>query len=139
MFADMHSMSDMRKQKDGPGYMSAINNMEKGADADDLRLVTGLIGCMSFGTRNITHLVTTVFKDCTHGANMQSSCILKHIHKVAMTEGHLAEVIDIGADNTVKETKNRITLWFALWLLCSLADTELWCLPCLFSTSRPHP
>jgi hypothetical protein len=106
--------------------------MEKGADQDDLRLVTGLIGCMTFGTRNITHLVTTVFKDCSHGANMQSSCILKNLHKVAMTEGYLAEEIDIGADNTVKETKNQVTLWFAVWLLCALADTELWCLSFLF-------
>ena len=106
--------------------------MHKGADQEALRIVAGIIGCMSFGTRNITHLMTTVFQDCSHGANMQSSCILKNLHKVAMAEGHVAEEIDVGADNTPKETKNQVTVWFAVWLLCSLSDTELWALSFLF-------
>ena len=136
MFADMYIKTKVGKQsKNGETKKGKHNKKlkkKKGADQQDLRLVTGLIGCMSFGTRNITHLMTTVFKDCTHGANMQSSCILKNIHKVAMTEGHLAEEVEIGADNTPKETKNQVTLWFAVWLLCALCGTELWMLSFLF-------
>ena len=69
--------------------------------------------------------VRTVFNDCGHGAEMQSSVILQNLHEVAMLEGHLPEELNIGADNTPKETKNQYTFWFLIWLLCALEDTPL--------------
>ncbi len=73
-----------------------------------------MIGSMWFGTRHVTHHVRTVFKDCKHGTEMQSSAILQNLHEVAMKEGHLAEEFNIGADNTPKETKNKFTCWFLI-------------------------
>ena len=39
----------------------------------DRRLVTGLSGSMWFGSTQTTHHLRTVFDDCQHGAEMQSS------------------------------------------------------------------
>ncbi len=75
---------------------------------------------MWFGTNQTTHHLRTVFSDCEHGSEMQSSTILQNRHRVAMEEGHLPEKFVIGADNTRKETKNQITMWFLVWLLCAL-------------------
>ena len=83
------------------------------------RFITGLIGLMWFGTAQIMHHVRTVFNDCQHGSEMQSSTILQNLHKVAVGEGLLPEKLFIGADNTRKETKNQITMWFLVWLLCA--------------------
>jgi len=49
-----------------------------------------------------------------------------NLHKVACAEGRLPEEFVIGADNTVKETKNSVCLWLVIWLLCVLKDTPLW-------------
>ena len=54
----------------------------------DKRLATGLIGSMWFGTGQVVNHVRTVLNDCSHGAEMQSSAILQHLHEVAMSEGH---------------------------------------------------
>ena len=40
------------------------------------RFIIGLIGSMWFGTTQITHHVRSVFNDCQHGSEMQSSTIL---------------------------------------------------------------
>ena len=98
----------------------------------DKRLITGLIGSMWFGTRNTTHHVRTVFNDCMHGSEMQCSTILQNLHEVAMREGHLPSALNIGADNTRKETKNQVCMWFLAWLLCALADTPLWLIDVVF-------
>ena len=79
---------------------------------------------MWFGTRQVVNHVRTVFNDCSHGAEMQSSAILQNLHEVAMSEGHLPEEFYIGAD-TPKETKNPYTFWFMIFLLCALDDTSL--------------
>ena len=89
------------------------------------RLVAGLVGSMWFGTRRVMNHVRTVFNDCGHGSEMQSSVILQNLHEVAMHEGHLPEELNIGADNTPKETKNQYTFWFLIWLLCALEGTPL--------------
>ena len=47
------------------------------------RLVTGLVGSMWFGTRQVMNHVRTVFNDCDHGAEMQSSAILQNVHEIA--------------------------------------------------------
>ena len=53
----------------------------------DRRLVTGLNGSMWFGTTQTTHHLRTVFDDCQHGAEMQSSTFLWNLHRVATEEG----------------------------------------------------
>ena len=89
------------------------------------RLITGLIGSMWFGTTHTAHHVRTVFNDCSHGSEMQSSAILLNLHEVAKREGHLPQEFHIGADNTPKETKNQYTFWFLIWMLCALEGTPL--------------
>ena len=89
------------------------------------RLITGLIGSMWFGPKHTLHHVRTVFFDCSHGSEMQSSTILQNLHEVAKREGHLPQKLTIGADNTRKETKNQYCFWFLIWLLCALSDTPL--------------
>ena len=98
----------------------------------DRRLICGLIGAMWFGPQRTTHHVRTVFLDCKHGSEMQCSCILQNLSEVAGREGHLPETFCIGADNTRKETKNQICMWFLIWLLCVLAGTSLWSVEVLF-------
>ena len=93
--------------------------------AQEKRLIAGLIGSMWFGTSHTAHHVRTVFKDCEHGSEMQCSAILQNLHEVAMREGHLPEEFNVGADNTPKETKNQYTFWFLIWLLCALDGTPL--------------
>ena len=98
----------------------------------DKRLITGLIGSMWFGTLRTSHHVRTVFDDCAHGAEMQSSSLLLNLHQTAMQEGHLPKHWTIGADNTRKETKNQTTMWMLVWLLCALDGTALWIIDVIF-------
>ena len=91
----------------------------------DRRMIAGLNGSMWFGTLHTTHHLRTVFNDTGHGAEMQCSTILQNLHDIAIHEGHLPECFTIGADNTRKETKNQITMWFLIWLLCTLQNTVL--------------
>ena len=98
----------------------------------DRRLICGLNGSMWFGPQHTTHHVRTIFLDCSHGSEMQCSCILQNLSEVACREGHLPETFFIGADNTRKETKNQICMWFLIWLLCALKGTSLWCVEVLF-------
>ena len=98
----------------------------------DRRLVTGLIGSMWFGTLQTTHRLRTLFDDCMHGAEMQSSSLMWDLHQVAMDEGHLPRRWSVCADNTRKETKNQYTMWFFVWLLCALCDTSLATIDVLF-------
>lgn len=91
------------------------------------RLVVGVVGSAWSGPRSTDILLRTVYEDCEHGSNMQSSILLMNLHKVVLSEGHLPEEWFIEADNTPKETKNQITLWspFAyLRNICELAQTS---------------
>ena len=58
--------------------------------------------------------------------------LLLNLHRVAMAEGHLPRQWSICADNTRKETKNQVTMWFIVWLLCALDGTSLWKVDVLF-------
>ena len=71
----------------------------------DRRLVAGLNESMWFGNTPTTHDLRTVFGDCQHGAEMQSSTFLWNLHRVAREEGHLTTHGSICADNTRKETQ----------------------------------
>ena len=88
-------------------------------------MIAGVIGSLWFGTRHAAHNVRTVFHDCRHGSEMQSSAIFLNVHEVAMREGHLPGEFYIGEDNTPKETNNQFTLWLLIWMLCALHDTPL--------------
>lgn len=89
------------------------------------RVIAGMLGSMWYGTAKTTHHLRTVFTDCSHGSEMQSSAILWNLNAIAQDEGHLPNTFVIAADNTRKETKNQITMWFLIWLLCALEGTPL--------------
>jgi len=98
-----------------------------------LRLVIGVIGSMWHGAPTCQHHIRTVFDDTpTTGADMQCSAVIKNLHDVAESEGHLPEEFFIGADNTWKETKNQCMFWFLVWLLCVLDGTPLWKISMVF-------
>ena len=90
------------------------------------RLVVGLVGSAWAGPKRVDHLARTVHGDVAHGANTQASTLLLNLHAVARGEGHLPEELVVNADNTPKETKNQICMWFFIWLLCALDGTPLW-------------
>ena len=89
------------------------------------RLVTGVIGSWWDGVQHTQMLLRTVFEDCEHGSETQCSTVLMNLHRVATRERHLPEEFTVHADNTAKETKNEITIWFMTWLLCVLQPTAL--------------
>ena len=90
------------------------------------RLVVGLIGSQWSGPSHTFTAVRTCFEDCEHGSETQCSVLLLNLHEVVMKEGHLPEEFIVGADNTPNETKNSITMSWAVCLLCCLMDTPLW-------------
>jgi len=94
---------------------------------DGERLVTSIIGSKWSGPLcGIKHLLRTNFEDYKHGADTQCSALLQNLHLVARTSGQLCEEFVVGADNTVKETKNNCFLHWCAWLLCVLKDTCMW-------------
>lgn len=98
------------------------------------RVQVSLRGMICYGARYTSNHIRTVFENCSHGSEMQSSTIPLNFHGVAMREGRLPEELIIGTDNTAEETKNHFLCWFCMWLLCVLAGTPLWshllcCLP----------
>ena len=74
----------------------------------------------------------TVFENCKHGADMQISTVIQHLHEKVLAEGRAPEEFFVGADNTPKETKNNVFCWWLIWLLCVLQDTCLWSTGMLF-------
>ena len=79
------------------------------------RLQVSMVGSLWSGTTHTSHHITTVFEDCLHGAEMQSSTVMLLLWQTAMKEGHLPEEWVIGADNTPKETKNKYFIWLVLY------------------------
>jgi len=93
------------------------------------RLVTSVIGSKWSGPKSpIQYLMRTNFEDYSHGADTQCSAILQNLHLMAKSSNSLPEEFIVGADNTVKETKNNTFFHWCIWLLCVLADTPLWSL-----------
>ena len=91
------------------------------------RLVTSIIGSKWTGTgTNIHWLMRSNFADFPHDGNTQCSAILDNLHDVALAAGRLPKEFIVGADNTVKETKNNCFLHFCIWLLCVLDGCSLW-------------
>ncbi len=57
---------------------------------------------------------------------MQSTTILLDLHDAIVAARCCPEQVIIGADNTVKETKNTTTFVFAVWFLAALEGCPLW-------------
>ena len=114
----------MDQQKSILPAMAAQNKTPFFANGE--RLVVGLIGSAWAGVKHTDHLIRTVYQNLTQGACMQSSTILRNLHATATLEGRLPEEFVINADNTPKETKNQVTIWFLIWLLCCMEGTTLW-------------
>ena len=92
------------------------------------RLQVSLIGSWWSGLSHSAPIhLRTVFDDLAEtGSEMQFSTLMLNLHEKAVAEKHLPEELSIGADNTVKETKNSFVAWAVIWLLCVLADTPMW-------------
>ena len=84
------------------------------------RLMCAINGSIWAGTQNTRHHLRTMFQDCKHGSEMQSSTFLLNVWETAMKEGHLCEELIIHTDNTAKETKNNTMMRMLIWLLCVL-------------------
>ena len=63
---------------------------------------------------------------------MQCSTVFDNFYQRVMSERSVPEEFFIGADNTPKETKNNIMLFFLTWLLVVLEGTPLKSLALLF-------
>ena len=97
------------------------------------RLQVSLNGCWFFGpSRSPELLIRTMFEDCPHGSNMQSSTLLLNLHDRAIKEQTIPEELFINADNTPKETKNNTCIDFAIWLLIVLQMSPLHSIVFLF-------
>lgn len=90
------------------------------------RIVTGIIGASWHGPLHTQHHIRTIFEDQPHGSESHCSALLMNVHEAALREQSLPEELVVGTDNTPKEGKNSIVLWFITWLLCALESTRLW-------------
>ena len=92
------------------------------------RLQVSLIGTWWSGLSHSAPIhLRTVFDDLAEtGSEMQFSTLMLNLHEKVIAEKHLPREWVIGADNTVKETKNSLVAWVVIWLLCVLADTPMW-------------
>lgn len=88
------------------------------------RLVVSLVGvlCPGITQRPIFY---TVFEDQVQGSNMICSLLIDCLLEAVGAIGCLPRALFLQADNTRKETKNTITLFCAVWLLCQLQHTRL--------------
>ena len=88
------------------------------------RLVVGLVGVIIPGIFKQPHVIT-VFEDGPSGGEMQSSIIFETLMMIRLQLGTLPKKLIIHADNTTKETKNLIVLFFIVWLLAHTRNTPL--------------
>ena len=87
------------------------------------RLVCGVVGSEWSGPFRSQMLLRSVFQDMTGGSETQCSIVLTNLLHIATKEGRLPTEVIMNPDNTPKESKNKIMLWFQIWLLCVLRDT----------------
>ena len=95
---------------------------------DGNRVEVGLIGSWWSGLRQSVPIhFRTIFDDLAEtGSSMQFSTLLLNLHEKATSENRLPVEWVIGADNTVKDTKNQWMCWSLIWLPCVLSETVLW-------------
>ena len=59
-----------------------------------------------------------MFEDIEHGSDMQMSTLTMNFVEAVARDGNMPEELVINTDNTPKETKNNIAVWWMIWLLC---------------------
>ena len=91
------------------------------------RLVVSLIGVLAPALFK-QPLVYTILEDQVHGGDMIASMMVDFLQEAVAIKGMLPRRLFIQADNTVKETKNTISLFGAAWLLAQLRGTRLHCI-----------
>ena len=67
----------------------------------------------------------TTLENATHGGNSQAIMLTRQLHRSAMKEGRMPNCLYVGADNTLKETKNSTVITWAIFILISLRSTTL--------------
>ena len=83
-------------------------------------------GSWWFGLQNSPPInIRTMYEDCEKGSEMQCSTVFDNFYQRVMSERSVPEEFFIGADNTPKETKNNIMMFFLTWLLVVLEGTPL--------------
>jgi hypothetical protein len=95
------------------------------------RIVTSIIGVLLYALSKGA-LIYTAFEDMQQGSSFQSSLFIDILLLIAGSLGDLPKTLQINADNTHKETKNTIVLFFCVWLLANLDDTRLTTIELLF-------
>lgn len=88
------------------------------------RFVTGLVGVLLPALTPRPYVFSTL-EDMPHGASFQASLLLEVVVMIIRSMGRLPSRLIIGADNTYKETKNTIVLFFLAWLLTNTIGTGL--------------
>lgn len=102
------------------------------------RFVTGLVGVLMPALTQRPYVFSTL-EDMPHGASFQASLLLEVVVMIMRSMGKLPSRIVIGADNTYKETKNTIVLFFLTWLLANTRGTGVQSIEVLYlMTGHTH-
>lgn len=88
------------------------------------RFVTGLVGVLLPALTKSAWVFTT-FEDHMHGSSFQCSLALEVLLIIFRSLGRLPTRVVLGADNTFKESKNTIMLYFCVWALSNLKGSGL--------------
>ena len=59
-----------------------------------------------------------MFEDIEHGSDMQMSTLTLNLFEAVALDRNMPEELLINTDNTAKETKNHICMWWMIWFLC---------------------
>ena len=66
-----------------------------------------------------------MFEDIEHGSDMQMSTLTLNLFEAVALDRNMPEELLINTDNTAKETKNNICMWWMIWFLCVCEDNRL--------------
>ena len=90
------------------------------------RIKCSIIGAYWHGIKNAQFVIRTCFEDFSTGSENQASAMLQNLHSAGLQAGYLPKRWFVGADNTVKETKNQWVFYVLCWLLAVMEGTRLW-------------
>ena len=82
------------------------------------RILAAINGSSWHGPRETQWHIRTMFEDIEHGSDMQMSTLTMNFVEAVARDGNMPEELVINTDNTPKETKNNIAVWWMIWLLC---------------------
>lgn len=88
------------------------------------RFVVGLVGVLIYALTNACYCFSTL-ENHSHGSSFQCSLLLDIVVLIHRSLGRLPTRLIINADNTYKETKNTITLFWIAWLLANSQGSGL--------------